>query len=449
MSLCDKDKGGRARISTLLGQLFMNPFQQIQLHIKNAAKNLNLSDGETASLTKPDRVLEKVLSVEIGKGKKELKAFRVQFNNARGPYKGGIRFHPKADLEEVEALAAVMAVKCAVVNIPFGGAKGGVAFEPKFYTSEDIEKIARAYIDAFFEHLGVDKDVPAPDVYTNPEIMSFMLDEYEKQTGKSEPGMITGKPPALYGSLGRDSATGEGGAMVLFSYAKAANLKIDQQTVAIQGFGNAGSAIAKYLHNNGCKIVALSDSQGTLYRPSGLDPYAVEEAKNKSGSVSSLYCAGSVCDMKALMRDGAEVLLADAVLTLPADVLIPAALDNVITKDNASDVEAKVILELANNPITPEADDLLAKKGTIVIPDVLANAGGVTVSYFEWVQNRSGWYWSEADVEAKLKQIMEDAFTAVYQYSLTKKVTLRAAAYEIGVGRIIEAMRLRGRVDYL
>ncbi len=423
----------------------MTPFEQIKLHIKKATENLKLTDAETATLLKPDRVLEKTLSVETRKGKEELKAFRVQFNNARGPYKGGIRFHSAADLAEVEALAAAMAIKCAVVGIPFGGAKGGVTIDPKTYDRNEIEKIARAYVGAFFEHLGSDKDIPAPDVYTNPEIMAFMLDEYEQLAGHSEPGMITGKPLSLYGSKGRDSATATGGAIVLASYLKAVGKK-DKQTVAVQGFGNAGGTVAKLLHNAGLCIVALSDSQGTLYRKDGLDPYAIDEAKQKGGAVTSLYCEGSVCDAEALAKDGAEVFPPEHVLSVPCDILVPAALDNVITKENASEVKAKIILELANNPVTPEADELLKKREVKVIPDVLGNAGGVTVSYFEWVQNRSGYYWDDAEVGSKLKEIMEDAFLNVYQYSLSKEIPLRAAAYEIGVDRIIEAMRLRGRV---
>ena len=423
----------------------MTPFEQIKFHIQKATDALGLKTNEVAELMKPDRVIEKTLPVETKKGKENFQAFRVQFNNARGPYKGGIRFHGEADLAEVEALAAAMAIKCAVVGIPFGGAKGGVAIDPKTYDRSDIEKISRAYVGAFFEHLGVDKDIPAPDVYTNPEIMAYMLDEYEKLVGHSEPGMITGKPLALYGSKGRDSATAQGGAIVLAAYLKAANVK-DKPTVAVQGFGNAGGTVAKLLYNAGLRIVALSDSRGTLYREAGLDPYAIEEAKNKGGQVTSLYCEGSVCDAEALAKDGAEVFLPEAVLTVPCDILVPAALDNVITQENANEVKAKIVLELANNPITPEADVALYARGVTVIPDVLANAGGVSVSYFEWVQNRSGYYSDEAEVESKLRKIMEEAFAGVYEKALQRKISLRQAAYEIGISRIAEAMRLRGRI---
>lgn len=425
----------------------MTPFEQIKLHIKKATDALGLQDSEVERLMKPDKVIEKTLEVETKKGKENFKAFRVQFNNARGPYKGGIRFHSEADLSEVEALSAAMAVKCAVVGVPFGGAKGGVVIDAKDYNREDIEKISRAYIAAMFSHIGVDKDIPAPDVYTNPEVMSYMLDEYESLAGKSEPGMITGKPLSLGGSLLRESATAQGGVFVLQSYLKAAGLGTEKLTVAVQGFGNAGAAVAKLLHDAGFKIVAVSDSRGTLSNPNGLDPYAIDEAKHAGGSVTSLYCEGSVCDAEALSRDGASVLSADEVLTLPCDVLIPAALDNVITIDNVAEVKAKIVLELANNPVTPEADSALYARGVPVIPDVLANAGGVTVSYFEWIQNRTGYYWDETEVATKLKKIMEDAFVNVYEKSIQKQISLRQASYELGILRIVEAMRLRGLLD--
>lgn len=422
----------------------MTPFEQVKHHIANALATLAIDQKSIERLMTPDAVRETMLAVETKNGTEEFPAYRVQFNNARGPYKGGIRFHPNADLEEVKALAAAMAVKCAVVNIPLGGAKGGVAFDPKKYEAEDIERIARAYARAMAPYIGVDRDIPAPDVYTTPEIMGWMLDAYEKETGKSEPGVITGKPIALGGSVGRDTATAQGGVYVLDAYAAEHGLSAKNTTVAIQGFGNAGAVMAKLLHTAGYKIVALSDSKGTLYNPNGLDPHRVEEAKH-AGSVTSLYCQGTVCDEVLLAKDGAQVLSADAVLGIACDVLIPAALDNQIRSDNTDRVQARLILELANNPTTPEAEAALAVRGIPIIPDVLANAGGVTVSYFEWVQNRQQYYWTESEVSERLKRIMLEAYSALARKVANESITFRQAAYRIGMERIHTAMKLRGR----
>lgn len=414
----------------------MTPFEQIQSHITRGAQGVGITDNELKVLLTPDRVIEKTLVVETEKGKEEFPAFRVQFNNARGPYKGGIRFHPKADEDEVQALSAAMAIKCAVVNIPLGGAKGGVTFNPKDYSKTDIEKIARAYAREFAPHLGVDRDIPAPDVYTTPQIMAVMLDEYEKATGKNEPGMITGKPIALGGSLGRDTATAQGGVYVLSEYVRLNNLVPHNVSVAIQGFGNAGATMAFLLHKLGYKIVALGDSKGTVYGKEGLDPEAVAEVKEKTGSV---------VDQEFIANNNLEVLSPEAILSLPVDILIPAALDNQIRTDNVGEVKAKAILELANNPTTPEADDALFSRGVHVIPDVLANAGGVTVSYFEWVQNRQQFYWTETEVDDRLKKIMMHSFEEVYAYAELKKISYRQAAYELAISRIHDAMTLRGR----
>lgn len=422
----------------------MTPFEQIQQHIHAATEALELSEPLTRELLKPYEIHQKSLSVELAGKQTLLEAYRVQFNNARGPYKGGIRFHPDADLDEVKALAAAMAVKCAVVDIPLGGAKGGVVFDPKTASGGEIEMIARSYAEAMADHIGVDRDIPAPDVYTNPQVMSWMLDAYEKHAGKSEPGVVTGKPLELGGSQGRDTATAQGGVYVLEEYMAQNNSDSAAKTVAVQGFGNAGAAAARLLHELGYTIVAVSDSQGTLYNPKGLDPVAIDKAKQERRSVTGLYCEGGVCDNEAMERDGAEVLGPEAVLTLECDVLIPAALDNVITAGNADDVQATVVLELANNPVTPEADASLYKRGVTVIPDVLANAGGVTVSYFEWVQNRQQFYWQYAEVQEKLKEKMVAAFTDLTKVVYTQNVSYRAAAYQTGIERIVQAMKLKG-----
>src|SRR3989338_7277085 len=411
----------------------ISPFEQIKEHIAEALGALGVTDAQTATLMTPDAIREATLTVETKKGAETFPAYRVQFNNARGPYKGGIRFHPAADLEEVKALAATMAVKCAVIDVPLGGAKGGVAFDPKQYGVEDIEKISRAYIRALHPYLGVDKDIPAPDVYTTHEIMGWMLDGYENITGKNEPGMITGKPLALGGSVGRDTATAQGAVHVLTAYVDEQKLEPKNLKVAIQGFGNAGAVVAKLLYIGGYKIVALSDSKGTLYNPNGLDPDRVEEAKKAGGSVTSFQ------------GDGAQTLNVDAVLGVECDILIPAALDNQIRADNVEQVKANIILELANNPTTPEADKTLADRGVTVIPDVLANAGGVTVSYFEWVQNRQQYYWTKEEVDERLKQKIISAHAALALRGSAAKISYRQAAYRIGMERIHRAMQLRGR----
>lgn len=415
----------------------MTPYEQIKKHIDSAMTALFIPAGEAARLMTPDAIHIHDLKVTTEKGEETFPAFRVQFNNARGPYKGGIRFHPKADEDEVKALAAAMAVKCAVVDIPLGGAKGGVTFDPKEYSKADINSIARAYARAMAPHLGVDTDIPAPDVYTTPEIMAVMLDEYEKVQGRSEPGMITGKPIALGGSKGRGEATAQGGVFILEEFVKEIGRIPTEMRVAIQGFGNAGATMAFLLQNLGYKIVALSDSRGTIYHEDGLDLAIVDKAKREHGSVIAAVD----------LIGGARGLGSDDVLSIDCDVLIPAALDNQIHIDNVQSVRADIILELANNPVTPEADDILFTKGTTVIPDVLANAGGVTVSYFEWVQNRMQLYWTEEDVKGKLKEKITAAYKDVTLLSRTEKISQRQAAYCLAIARIHEAMKLRGRFE--
>ncbi len=424
----------------------MTPIEQIKQHIEKATSANGLTENESAVLTTPFAVHQAELSVSLSGESVSLPAYRVQFNNARGPYKGGIRFHQDAHLHEVEALAAAMAVKCAVLDIPLGGAKGGVQFNPKMASKVELEQVSRSYAEAMSDVFGVDHDIPAPDVYTNPQIMSWMLDAYEKKVGRSEPGMITGKPLALGGSHGRDTATAQGGVYLLQEYL---TLHGDGSvnTVAIQGFGNAGANAAKLLHELGFTIVAVSDSSGTLYAPQGLDPYAIERGKKDTGSVAGTYQSVNGDAARGIEQDGVEILPPDAVLTLSCDILIPAALDNVITDKNANAVQASLILELANNPITPEADRILTQKGVTVLPDVLANAGGVVVSYFEWVQNRQHHYWELFEVQSRLKDKISNAFVHLHDVAREHQMTYRDVAYLVGVGRIAEAMHLRGCFD--
>ncbi|MDP3996234.1 MAG: Glu/Leu/Phe/Val dehydrogenase [bacterium] len=421
------------------------PFENYKARIVKTVKILGLSEERASAFLEADAIIEKDIEVNLSSGRKVFKAYRVQWNNARGPYKGGIRFHPDADLDEVKTLAAAMALKTAVVSIPLGGSKGGVVFNPKEYDSSDIQKISRAFIKAMVENVGTHKDIPAPDVYTSSEIMGYMLDEYEKIKGRSEPGMITGKPLSLGGSLGRDTATAQGGVYVLEESVKKWELSPKNLKVAIQGFGNAGMHVAVILHKLGYTITGLSDSKGALLSPLGLDPLAVKKVKEEGKPIDALYCEGSVCDSERLNKDQVKVGTNEDLLESPCDILIPAALDNVINAENAERVKAKIILELANGPITPEADEILHKKGVNIVPDILANAGGVTVSYFEWLQNMSRFYWTEEEVKARLKPLMTKAFDDVFKYSRDKSITMRDASYCLAVLRIDEAMRARGK----
>jgi len=415
------------------------PFENYKQYVREVGKINGLSESEINQFEIPNNILEKDIEIKRDDGSTEvLRGYRVQFNNARGPYKGGIRFHKEADLDEVKALAALMAIKCAVVNIPLGGGKGGVQFDPKLYSEKEIEEVARGWVRAMGDNIGVDKDIPAPDVYTNPQIMAYMLDEHEKLVGKNDPGFITGKPLSLGGSKGRTEATGQGGVYVLEALREELGKEKGELRVAIQGFGNVGYYVAKLLFELGYLIVAVSDSKGGLYSKNGLDPNMIQKAKEEKGSVNGLYC-----DAKRLEEDDVQIITNDEILVSDCDVLIPAAMDRQITDENAKDIKAKIILELANGPTTPEADKILKEKGVIVVPDVLSNAGGVTVSYFEWVQNRQQYYWTEAEVLSKMHPIMTDAFRAVWGIMEDKKITLREAAFSLAISRIIEAMRLR------
>lgn len=417
-----------------------DPFSFYTENLRAAGALLHLKAENVSALETPDRVIEKELEITRDSGETVmLPAYRVQFSNARGPYKGGIRFHPDADLNEVKALAALMALKCAVVNIPMGGGKGGVTFNPKEYSRSEIERVARAWARAFKDDIGESRDIPAPDVYTNAEIMGYILDEYQKVTHTIAPGVVTGKPLALGGSLGRESATSQGGVYVLEELREKLGKSRGELRVAVHGFGNVGYHAARILHLLGYTIVALADSRGGIIRERGLDPEAAYAAKHASHSITSLYCEGSVCDTARLSADGARIVLPEEVLTADCDVVIPASLDGVITATNATDIKASIIFELANGPTTPDADQLLAERGVIVVPDILANAGGVTVSYFEWLQNKTGERWSEEEVFSRLRPLMQEAFRELWQRKENYGVTLRQAAFMIGIERLIAA----------
>ena len=424
------------------------PYTRFKTILEEVLTKIEVSPAERKMLNEPQAIHREEITIKKDDGKKAtFPAFRVQFNNARGPYKGGIRYHQDADLDEVKALAALMAIKTAVVDIPFGGGKGGVQCNPKDLSKRELQEVSRAYVRAFAKHLGPDIDCPAPDVNTTPDIMAWMRDEYEKITNTYAPAMITGKPLAYGGSLGRDTATARGGFFILQELVERDALDPSELRVVIQGFGNAGGHMAELLHGAGYTIVAVSDSHGGIYSPDGVDPVRIEKYKRKNGTVAGEYCTGSVCDLERMKMDGVKRITNEELLELPCDILIPAALDNVITADNAKNIRAKLILELANGPTTPEADAILAKKKVKVIPDVLANAGGVTVSYFEWVQGRSGEQWTAERIDHDLKRVMLAAFRDVRRTAYREKMTYREAAFAVGLRRIVAAMRARGWVN--
>lgn len=434
-----------------------NPYQNAVRQLKQVRKYLPMEEGEFERLSQHDKVIKKDVEIVLDNGnKKSFRAYRAQHNNSVGPYKGGIRFHPGVTEDEVKALSMWMTWKCAIAGIPYGGGKGGVEVDPKSLSQTELERLSKTYAREFASEFGSRKDVPAPDVNTNGQIMAWMLSEYEKVTGRQEPGVFTGKPIELGGSLGREQATGLGGFYVLEQLVKAKKLRKQDLTIAIQGIGNVGYWFAYHADKAGYRVAAISDSSGGVFVPSGLDPKKTLECKQKSGKVSECYCNKRECQMK---KEG--VITNEELLGLDVDILVPAALENVITEKNAEKIKAKYIIEMANGPVTPEADEILTKKGVVVVPDVLANAGGVSVSYFEWVQNNMGYYWEEEEVVEKLKVIMERAFgetwkelekmngkrdhrTTETNRGTENGVNMRMAAYIYGVGRVLRSMRLRG-----
>lgn len=402
-------------------------------------------DGETLQRLKhPKMVVQVAIPVRMDDG--SLRIFtgcRVRHDDTRGPAKGGIRFHPDVSLDEVRALAFWMTCKCAVVGVPFGGAKGGVIVNPKELSHLELERLSRGYVRQMADFIGPETDIPAPDVYTNAMIMGWMMDEYSKLRRQLTPAVITGKPIALGGSLGRDDATGRGGFYCVQELQRLRGWTPSQVRVAIQGFGNVGQSIAALLYASGYKIVAVSDSQGGVYRPQGFDVPSLIRVKNETRQLRAVYCKGSVCQMVE-----AATLTNEELLELDVDVLIPAALENQITGENASRIKAGVIVELANGPVSSEADAVLFEKGVLDVPDILANAGGVTVSYFEWVQNRQGFYWPLEEVHGRLGAIMRRQFNECYQMALQKGIDMRTAAYALALARIGEAVAAQGTQRY-
>lgn len=412
--------------------------------ITKTAKKMGLDEEMIKRLIEPEFAHEFALTITMDNGQKKVfKGWRIQHNSALGPYKGGIRFHPDTVREEVQALGTLMSIKCAVAGLPYGGGKGGIVVDPKKLSKSELERLSRAFIGRIAHVIGEDLDVPAPDVNTTPEIMSWMLDEYQKIKGFKSPATFTGKPVAMGGSLGRTEATGRGGLYVLLallaklenSDQRSANRKNNKKpvtnhqspvsgtTIAVQGFGNVGYYFAKLATEVGFKVVAISDSKSGVYDKNGVDLERALRNKKEKGSVSY---------GKAISNEG--------LLELDVDVLVPAALENMVNRKNMAKIKAKIIVEMANGPLTQEAYEYLAKAGRIIVPDVLANSGGVTVSYLEWVQNKAGYYWSEKEVNDRLKVMMEKAFEAIWKKSIEKKIPLKQAAFEVALEKITSAM---------
>jgi glutamate dehydrogenase (NAD(P)+) len=412
----------------------INPFDNARKQVDRCAEILNLDTTITEMLKTPMRELHVSFPVRMDDGSlKVFQGFRVQYNNARGVTKGGIRFHPDETIDTVRALAAWMTWKCALLDLPLGGAKGGIICNPKEMSMPELERLSRAYIRNVFPLIGPEEDVPAPDVYTTPQIMAWMMDEYSTIAGKPQFGVITGKPLSIGGSPGRDDATARGGMYTIREAAKAIGMDLNKATVAVQGYGNAGYHAARLCTELfGAKTVAICDSKGAIHCPAGIDPGLAFACKTKNGSV---------CDLPDV-----EHIPPEDLLELDVDILIPAAVENVITEQNALNIKARVIAELANGPTTPEADDILYENGVHVIPDFLCNAGGVTVSYFEMVQNFSMCCWEKSEVHGRLDNKMTAAYHSVLDASREYKINMRQAAYVRAVKRVVEAMELRGWV---
>ncbi|PIN69526.1 glutamate dehydrogenase [Candidatus Woesearchaeota archaeon CG11_big_fil_rev_8_21_14_0_20_43_8] len=420
-------------------------FEDTQKLLDNALKHIKISGDAKTILTNPKESLEVSLPIRMDDGTlKVFTGYRVRYNESMGPTKGGVRFHPGVTLDEVKSLAFWMTFKTAVVGIPYGGGKGGVIVDPKKLSKHELERLSRAYIEAIYDFIGPDKDILAPDVYTNEIIMGWMADQYNKISRTLTPGIVTGKPISTGGSQGRGEATARGGFYVLDELVKKNRLDPKKLKVAIQGFGNAGFTMAKILYEEGYNLVAVSDSKGAVYSADGqLCPECIMEYKRKNGGVDAIYADGRVCDDTCH-----EHIANEELLELDVDILIPAALENQITEMNADKIKAKYIISLANGPVTPEANEILFKKGITVIPDILANAGGVTVSYFEWVQNRAGNYWKLEKVNSKLKEYMVNAFHDIASIVDKNKIDFTTAAYIHALKRISSAIESKGTCEY-
>ncbi|NUH86023.1 Glu/Leu/Phe/Val dehydrogenase [Bacillus firmus] len=410
----------------------LNLFTSTQVVIKEALNKLGYADEMYELLKEPLRMLTVRIPIRMDDGSTKIfTGYRSQHNDAVGPTKGGVRFHPEVNEDEVKALSMWMSLKCGIVDLPYGGGKGGIICDPRSMSMGELERLSRGYVRAISQIVGPTKDIPAPDVYTNSQIMAWMMDEYSRLREYDSPGFITGKPLVLGGSQGREKATAQGVVICIEEAAKKRGISIEGARVAVQGFGNAGSFLAKFMHDAGAKVVAISDAYGALYDPNGLDIDYLLDRRDSFGTVTTLFD---------------NTLTNEELLELDCDILVPAAVSNQITAANAHDIKASIIVEAANGPTTLEATKILSDRGILLVPDVLASSGGVTVSYFEWVQNNQGYYWTEDEVTEKLEKVLVQAFDNVYQTSQQRKVNMRLAAYMVGARKMSEASRFRGWV---
>ncbi len=414
-----------------------NIFLNTQKEFIKIANLLKLEPGIVEELKEPHRLIKFQIPVLMDKGKvRVFTGFRCQHSNVLGPYKGGIRFSETVSGQSVKALSMLMTWKCALVDIPFGGAKGGVAVNPLELNKQELEQLSRGYVRKVFSYIGPEKDIPAPDINTNPQIMAWMVDEYSKLKGEDSPAAFTGKPFKFWGLKGREEATGYGGVVILKKLQETFGFKPKETTLAIQGFGNVGSNFARFAFQEGYKIIALSEEDGGIYVLRGLDPEQTLQCREEKGKIAGCYCVGSVCD-----ANFGKQITNEQLLEMKVDVLVPAAVECVITKENASKIKAKYIIEMANSPVTSEAEAILRDKGIISLPDILSNAGGVTVSYFEWLQSKAKKRWQKKEVLNKLSKTLEKAFDEVWGLSKKENINLRKAAYLLAIDRVAKAMK--------
>lgn len=408
--------------------------------VRRIGGNAGIDDEVISALMHPKATMSVSLPVRMDDGSiRYFSAYRCHYNTILGPSKGGVRYHWEVNLKEIQALALWMTIKCAVVNLPFGGGKGGITVDPKQLSLMEVERLSRTYVRAMADFIGPERDIPAPDVYTNARIMGWMMDEYEAIKRLKAPGVITGKPVSLGGSLGRDDATGRGAYICIKQLEKKHGWDPRDIKVAVQGFGNGGYHAVRLLQADGYRIVAISDSKGGIYTPDGFDVQSIYQQKQQTKEVKGVYCHHSVCELV----DHDKITNAQ-LLELPVDILIPAALDGVIHQDNAHRIQARFIVEIANGPILGEVDDIIGQKGIVVVPDVLANAGGVTVSYFEWVQNRNGFAWELEEIHRRLSSTMIKSFDAAWKIAETEGCSLRDAVYMLAMHRLADAIEAHG-----
>lgn len=408
----------------------LNVLESTQNVIQEALTILGYGSQYFELLKEPLRMLTVRIPVRMDDGTvRVFTGYRAQHNDAVGPTKGGVRFHPNVTEDEVKALSMWMSIKCGIVGLPYGGGKGGIICDPREMSMPELERLSRGYVRAISQMVGPTKDIPAPDVFTNSQIMAWMMDEYSRIREFDSPGFITGKPIVLGGSKGRETATARGVAIVIEEAAKRLGMTLGESKIIVQGFGNAGSYLAKFMHDAGAKVVGISDAYGALYDENGLDIDELLDMRDSFGTVTTRF---------------KNTVSNHELLESPCDILVPAAIENQITAANAHQVQAKIVVEAANGPTTLEATKILSERGILLVPDVLANAGGVTVSYFEWVQNNQGYYWSEEEVDAKLREVMVQSFETVFNMASQRHVNMRVAGYMVGVQRLAEALRYRG-----